>query len=189
MDKESFQYALTEKQRRSLILSEFIPDPDIIQLILNIASEHEFLDAQAEHLEVRDVRYYDSTTPITFPVPISSAWIAMKFHVCIDIQCFQPGFMMMYVPPVLTQEGWIPHLGPNLALKDIPGMCEMSVKDKLNLMKFHVRGQQHVVENSLFHYNRGQAGSTDDGDYGGIYYETDNPDNPVAGGDNNFVIL
>ena len=191
MGKEAFQYALTEKQRRSLILSELIPDPNIIQLILNFASEHEFLDAQAEHLELRDESHYDSTTPITFPVPISAAeWRAMKFHVCIDIHVFQPGFMMMYVPPVPTHAGWFPHLGPNLALKDIPGMRQMSVKNSISVLKeLYAQKQHRVVENSLYHYNRGQAGSTDDGDYGGIYYETDNPDHPVAGQDINFVIL
>ena len=42
---------------------------------------------------------------------------------------------------------------------------------------------------SLYHYNRGQAGSTDDGDYGCIYYETDNPDNPIPGDAANSVVI
>ena len=69
-------------------------------------------------------------------------------------------------------------------------MREMSVKNSISVLKeLYAQKQHRVVENSLYHYNRGQAGSTDDGDYGGIYYETDNPDNPVAGQDINFVIL
>tara|TARA_B100000749_G_scaffold246182_1_gene208962 strand:+ start:238 stop:825 length:588 start_codon:yes stop_codon:yes gene_type:complete len=195
MGKQAFALDLTEKQKRALILSEFLPFPDIIRLILIFTREQEFLDAQAEHLDLRDVKNYASTTPITFPVPIPTIeWRAMKFHVCIDIQCFHPGFMMLFVPPEhLEAGGWFPHIGPNLSLKDIPGMREMPIKDKIKLMKIHIQDSRDIVENSLYHYNLGIRGSTDEGDYGGVYYETDTPELGVTATDGQtngrFVIL
>jgi len=191
MGKKSFQFALTEKQRRALILSEFIPLPDIIRLILIFTREQESLDAQAEHLELRDVKNYVSTTPITFPVPISSAeWRTMKFHVCVDIQCFRPGFMMLFVPPEdLQADQWFLMIGPIIPLSDIPGMNEMHIKDKIKLMKLYVGRHRELVGNSLYHYNLGLAGSTNEGDYGGVYYETNRPELGVTAMDGRFVIL
>ena len=195
MGKKAFAIELTEKQRRALILGELIPFPDIIQLILHFARKQEFLDSQAEHLELRDVKHYDSTTPITFPVPIPAIeWRAMKFHVCIDIQCFHPGFMMLFVPPQdLAVEQLFPMIGPIIPLADIPGMLEMPIKDKIKLIKLYVPHDRDIVEISLYHYNLGLRGSTDEGDYGGVYYETNTPELGVTATDGQtdgrFVIL
>ena len=192
MGKKAFALGLTEKQRRALILSELIPLPDIIQLILHFARKQEFLDSQAEHLELRDVKNYGSTTPITFPVPIPAIeWRAMKFHVCIDIQCFHPGFMMLFVPPQdLAVEQLFPMIGPIIPLADIPGMLEMPIKDKIKVMKLYaVPRHRRRVKTSLYHYNLGLRGSTDEDDYGGIYYETDRPELGITLTNGRAVIL
>ena len=125
MGKNSFQFALTEKQTRALILSEFIPLPDIIRLILNFTREKQFEDARKErltlrpehvfHHPVREPQLLDNKGDLVFgyfhvllalrpymrarvmrsrsPNERTAEWWIMRYRMCIDIQCFHPGFM------------------------------------------------------------------------------------------------
>ena len=188
MVDKSFDYELTLEQRRALILGELIRLPELVSMIIAFTRDKEFEDARKERLTLH-------------PMPCSpgfsqpAAWWIMKFHVSIDIQCFHPGFIMLFVPPsdeYLMADIW-ERVGPNLPLADIPGMLEMPIKDKIKLIKLYVPHDRDIVEISLYHYNLRLRGSTDEGDYGGVYYETNTPELGVTATDGQtdgrFVIL
>jgi len=178
MGDKSFDYELTLEQRRALILGELIRLPELVSMIIGFTRDKEFEDARKERMTLHPM-------PCAPGFSQPAAWWIMKFHVSIDIRCFHPGFMMLFVPPsddgdeYLMAEIW-DRVGPNLPLADIPGMQDMCVKDKIKVMKLHAAADhprhRRRVKTSLYHYNLGLRGSTDEDDYGGIYYETDRPE-------------
>ena len=170
MGDKSFDYGLTLEQRRALILGELIGLPELVSMIIGFTRNKELEDARKERLTLHPM-------PCAPGFSQPAAWWIMKFHVCIDIRCFHPGFMMLFVPPsdyddeYLMADIW-DRVGSNFPLADIPGMQDMCVKDKIKVMKLYVVPRhRHRVETSLYHYNLGVRGSTDEDDYGGIYYE------------------
>ena len=92
MGDKSFDYELTLEQRRALILGELIRLPELVSMIIGFTRDKEFEDARKERLTLHPM-------PCAPGFSQPAAWWIMKFHVCIDIRCFHPGFMMLFVPP------------------------------------------------------------------------------------------
>ena len=179
MEGSSSQYALTFYQRLALIFIEPCGSPDIVRYLIRIIKDAQLNDSRNEHLELRDIRHYDPELPMNCLVPISTSQWDIQEKVFINIQCRHPGFLKVLVVSE-ENEGWRNHRRATYArpynMDIVPGMKEMSFQGKLRMLNVHLPEHFDIVKGSLACFNIGLGGSTEEDDYGGVYYEGVNPE-------------
>ena len=175
MGKNPFQYALTRDQSIALVLVEPLGCTELVKYIIRVIKAEQLNDARREHLCM---------------VCSLHSWAAhhsriMHPQVFVNIQYLRPGFMRVIVPSEENAD-WIdvPHSRPcNLEL--VPGMMDMRLQDKLEMIEDYLApawgaADADALRDSLYCFNMGLSGSTDEGDYGGVIYETNTPELPMS---------
>ena len=179
MGKDSFQYALTRDQSIALVLVEPLGCTELVKYIIRVIKDEQMKDSRNEHLELRDIRHFDPELPMNCLVPISTGQWEIQKQVFINIQCLHPGFLKVLVVSE-ENEGWRNHRRATYErpynMDIVPGMKEMSIKGKLRMLNVYLPEHFDIVKGSLACFNIGLRGSTNEEDYGGIYYEGVNPE-------------
>jgi len=179
MEGSSSQYALTFYQRVALIFIEPCGSPDIVRYLIRVIKSEQLNDTRREHLELRDECHFDPELPMNCLVPISTDRWAIQKQVFMNIQCLHPGFLKVLIVSE-ENEGWRNHRRATYArpynMDIVPGMKEMSFQGKLRMLNVHLPEHFDIVKGSLACFNIGLGGSTEEDDYGGVYYEGVNPE-------------
>ena len=176
MGKNPFQYALTRDQSIALVLVEPLGCTELVKYIIRVIKDEQMKDSRNEHLELRDICHFDPSLPMNCLVPISTSQWEIQKKVFINIQCLRQGFLKVLVVSE-ENEGWRNHNHRRATyarpynMDIIPGMEEMSFQGKLKMLNVYLLSNFDIVKGSLACFNIGLRGSTEEDDYGGVYYE------------------
>ena len=175
MGKDSFQYALTRDQSIALVLVEPLGCTELVKYIIRVIKAEQLNDSRNEHMRMFATAALENHVASTDP------------QVLVNIQCLRPGFMKVFV---LSEENthWRNHIDTYsnpLNLELIPGMMDMRLQDKLEMLENYLApawgaADADALRDSLYCFNMGLSGSTDEGDYGGVIYETNTPELPMS---------
>ena len=172
MGKNPFQYALTRDQSIALVLVEPLGCTELVKYIIRVIKAEQLNDSRREHMRMFATDALENHVASTDP------------QVLVNIQCLRPGFMKVLVPSEENAD-WRNHIGNPLNLELIPGMMDMRLQDKLEMLENYLApawgaADADALRDSLYCFNMGLSGSTDEGDYGGVILITHTPEQPMG---------